>query len=143
MVAPTVSVQYSSGCTEQELKDSERDRTDTVAGGSSKYCPFFHHTIELLGRRWTGVILRELMAGPQRFCEVRSSIPGLSDRLLAERLDELEREGLVSREAKRDHLAYALTDRGQSLGPVIEAISYYAARWSNECAPAERPGRIR
>lgn len=128
---------HSAGCS---------DRVTVFSGARSttepSYCPFFHHTIELLGRRWTGVILRALLDGAQRFCEVRSAIPGLSDRLLAERLDELEREGLVVRDATA-HVSYALTERGQSLGPVLMAIGEYAARWADECQPADRPGRIR
>jgi DNA-binding HxlR family transcriptional regulator len=128
---------HSAGCSDRHAVNAcGRSATEQL------YCPYFHHTIELLGRRWTGVILRELLDGAQRFCEVRSAIPGLSDRLLAERLDELEREGLVVRDAA-EHVSYGLTERGQSLGPVLMAIGQYAAQWADACQPADRPGRIR
>jgi DNA-binding HxlR family transcriptional regulator len=65
-----------------------------VGEDRGRYCPSFHQTVELLGRRWNGVILQALMAHAERFSEIRAVIPGLSDRLLAERLRELEREGL-------------------------------------------------
>lgn len=97
-----------------------------------RYCPSYHHTVELLGRRWNGVILHALMARAERFGEIRAAIPGLSDRLLTERLRELEREGLLSRICPDTQGAprYELTAKGQALGPVIEAISSWAADWS-------------
>ena len=60
-------------------------------------CPLYHEAVELVGRRWTGAILRVLMDGPLRFSEVAQSIPELSDRLLSERMKELESRGLVKR----------------------------------------------
>ena len=61
------------------------------------YCPVFHRAVELIGRRWNGPIIRALLDGAERFGEIRSRIPGLTDRLLAQRLRELEREGVVQR----------------------------------------------
>ncbi|WP_246169399.1 winged helix-turn-helix transcriptional regulator [Actinotalea subterranea] len=97
-----------------------------------RYCPSFHQTVELLGRRWNGVILHALMAHAERFSEIRAVIPGLSDRLLAERLRELEREGLLSRTCPVGAGAprYVLTTKGRALGPVIDAISSWATEWS-------------
>src|SRR5438128_9640787 len=65
----------------------------TVAG----CCPFYHEAVELVGRRWTGAILSVLMDRPMRFSEVAQAVPELSDRLLSERMKELERRGLVER----------------------------------------------
>ncbi len=59
------------------------------------YCPVFHRAVELIGRRWNGPIIGALLDGADRFGEIRSRIPGLTDRLLAQRLRELEREGVV------------------------------------------------
>ena len=58
----------------------------------SGFCPLYHRAIEIIGRRWTGAIIRALLAGDTRFTQIRSTIPGLSDRLLSERLKELEAE---------------------------------------------------
>lgn len=110
--------------TSQEIAPAEGDRRP--------YCPSFHRTVELVGRRWNGVILHALMAHAERFSEIRAAIPGLSDRMLAERLRELEREGLLSRICPVTTAAprYVLTPKGRALGPIIEAVSSWAADWS-------------
>ncbi|QZY27759.1 winged helix-turn-helix transcriptional regulator [Nocardioides coralli] len=104
------------------------------SGECRRYCPSFHHTVELLGRRWNGVILHTLMGTAGRFGEIRAVIPGLSDRLLAERLRELEGEGLVSRRCSGVSGAprYQLTAKGRALEPVIDAIALWAAEWTPE-----------
>lgn len=107
------------------------------------YCPFFHHTIELIGRRWTGVIIWTLADGPLRFGDVRSRIPGLSDRLLTDRLAELEAEGVIGRCAHDGNSAYHLTEKGEQLLPVLDAVAQVAASWACDESPADRPGRIR
>jgi hypothetical protein len=71
------------------------DAQDTAA---HEVCPLYHEAVEMVGRRWTGAILRALMDGPLRFSEVAATIPELSDRLLSERMKELEGRGLVIRE---------------------------------------------
>ncbi len=76
-------------------------------------CPHFHAAIELIGKRWTGAILSALTEGPQRFAELVRAVPGLSDRLLSQRLRELEEEGLVEREVEAGHsrARHLLADR--------------------------------
>lgn len=99
---------------------------------SANYCPVFHGAVELIGRRWNGPIIRALLDGAERFGEIRSGIPGLTDRLLAQRLRELEHEGVVERAyATTTVPRYTLTDKGNSLAPVIEAIAQWAARWTD------------
>ena len=93
------------------------------------YCPYFHHTIELIGRRWTGPTLMALVAGQQSYSDIRDAIPGISDRLLSERLKELEAEDIVLRTVDGRSALYQLTPRGEALGPVIEAVSTYAGEW--------------
>ncbi|MGI9624094.1 MAG: winged helix-turn-helix transcriptional regulator [Acidimicrobiales bacterium] len=108
-----------------------------------RYCPHFHHTVELLGRRWSGVILWVLVAGPARFGEIRDRIPGLSDRLLTSRLAEFEAEGLVKRCDHDGASCYRLTEKGRALEPVIDAITTATRTWAAAEAPATKPGRIR
>jgi DNA-binding HxlR family transcriptional regulator len=96
------------------------------------FCPRYHHAMELIGRRWTGAILRVLINGPHRFNELLATVPGLSDRLLSERLRELEMEGLVRREVLPGppvRVEYELTERGHDLEAVIRAISSWAEKW--------------
>lgn len=96
------------------------------------FCPRFHRAVELIGRRWSGAIVRVLMRGPRRFNELMNTVPGLSDRLLSERLRELEAEGLVKREVGLGPpvcVTYHLTESGHSLEPVIESLGNWAERW--------------
>ncbi len=97
-----------------------------------KVCPRFHRTVEMIGRRWTGAILQSLFAGSARFTELKERIPELSDRLLSERLKELEELGLVEREVEGDRpvsVHYVLTAKGRSLRPVMDSIAVWADRW--------------
>jgi DNA-binding HxlR family transcriptional regulator len=85
-----------------------------------------------VGKRWTGAIVRTLMGGPRRFNELLTSIPGISDRLLTERLRELETENVVRREVKPEapvRVVYELTDCGRDLGPALNEIAHWAERW--------------
>jgi len=98
-----------------------------------KVCVRFHHAVELIGRRWSGAIISLLLSrGPQGFNELLGSIPGLSDRLLTERLRELESEGLVRRTVIPGppvRVRYELTQAGKDLEPVIDSLGRWAERW--------------
>ena len=103
-----------------------------AAGGLSKFCPRFQFAIELIGRRWVGAILRVLVAGPARFNEILTAVPGLSDRLLSERLRELEEQGVVARTVAAERpvrVTYELTSCGRSLEEVVEAVGAWSERW--------------
>lgn len=108
--------------------------------GSENFCPRFFHAVELIGRRWTGVILRALLSGPARFHEIREAIPDISDRMLSERLRELEAEGIVTRSVIPEtpvRVEYALTEKGRSLETAIVALGKWAERWVVLDTPAE------
>jgi DNA-binding HxlR family transcriptional regulator len=95
-------------------------------------CPDFHAAIELIGKRWTGAIVSALTERPMRFGELRKAIPGLSDRLLSQRLRELEEEGLVGREVEAGtpvRVTYSLTQVGEDLGPALAELKSWAKRW--------------
>lgn len=112
--------------------------------GTSAFCPRFQYAIELIGRRWVGAVLRVLVSAPARFNEILAAVPGLSDRLLTERLRELEREGLVTRTVSADRpirVTYALTDCGRSLSEIICSVGSWAERWVD--APELRTGTER
>ena len=98
----------------------------------SSFCSRYHRAVELIGKRWSGAILRVLFTGPSRFNEILAAVPGLSDRLLSERLRELEAEELVVRHVHPGppmRSEYALTERGRELEPVIREISTWAEKW--------------
>jgi DNA-binding HxlR family transcriptional regulator len=95
-------------------------------------CPRYHRAVELIGKRWTGAIVRTLMNGPHRFNELLSVIPGISDRLLTERLRELEAASVVHREVIPEspvRVVYDLTPAGRDLGPALDEIARWAERW--------------
>ena len=95
-------------------------------------CPHFHHAIELIGKRWTGAIVWTLTERPMRYGELGKAIPGLSDRLLSQRLRELEEEGLVERQVEAGspvRVTYSLTEAGQQLDPVLSELKTWAKRW--------------
>ncbi|HIW32721.1 MAG TPA: helix-turn-helix transcriptional regulator [Candidatus Paenibacillus intestinavium] len=88
-------------------------------------CRDFHTTIEFLGRRWMGMILYTLMSGPKRYNEIFTSIPGISDRLLTERLNELIKAALINKnliDSSCKKVEYELTTSGHALKDVIVAI---------------------
>ncbi|MDQ0216261.1 DNA-binding HxlR family transcriptional regulator [Oikeobacillus pervagus] len=88
-------------------------------------CNEFHDTIEFIGKRWIGVIIYHLLEGPKRYHELMTAIPGISDRLLTERLKELENSGLVIKKvvaSSPKKVEYELTKLGMEFDIVIEAI---------------------
>jgi DNA-binding HxlR family transcriptional regulator len=102
------------------------------AGCQQPYCPYYQYVVELLGRRWAGSIVRALLAGVTRFSALAATIPDLSDRMLSERLKELEEAGIVARvviPATPVRVEYHLTERGQALRPLMAAAQDWAAAW--------------
>lgn len=98
-----------------------------------KVCHLFHEAIEIIGRRWTGAILFVLKQGPTRFGDFRAAIPEMSDRLLTERLKELEQYGMIVREVSSERpvqVHYRLTPKGEALQPILGAIGNWAAEWN-------------
>jgi DNA-binding HxlR family transcriptional regulator len=95
-------------------------------------CTAYHQAVELIGKRWTGAILFVLLDGPLRFSEVKLLVPDLSDRLLSERLKELEAEGIVERRVIDDmpvRVEYRLTEKGQALEPAVRSLKTWARSW--------------
>ena len=96
-------------------------------------CPRLHEAVELVGKRWTGAIVYVLLqGGPMRFSEIAQAVPALSDRLLSERMKELEAEGIVERHVIDDtpvRVEYVLTAKGEALEPAVRALKRWADRW--------------
>ena len=94
------------------------------------YCPVFQSSLELLGSRWTAAILRVLFDGPMRFTDILDTVPRLSSRLLAQRLEELAEVALVERQGGHPNRVYALTDKGHDLRAVFEELERWNQRWA-------------
>lgn len=102
-------------------------------------CPRFHAAVELVGRRWTGAILFKLIDGPHYFRELLAAIPGISDRLLSQRLRELEAEGLVERsvhDGAPARVSYCLSEAGMELEPALRALYQWAQAHPLDGAPS-------
>lgn len=96
-------------------------------------CPKFESAFELLGKRWTGLIIRSLSSGPKRFSDFQQIIPGLSARMLTERFKELEERGIVSRNVYPEmpiRIEYVLTEKGKDLEKALDEIQIWAEKWS-------------
>lgn len=103
-------------------------------------CSRFHRASELIGRRWTGAIIFVLLKQTCRFATLRDAIPEITDRMLSERLHELEEEGIVERTVVPDtpvRVEYALTKKGRALAGAMNAIAEWAEKWIGE-TPAAR-----
>jgi DNA-binding HxlR family transcriptional regulator len=100
--------------------------------GRNECCALYHRAVELIGKRWTGAILLVLLDGPLRFSEIRHLVPDLSDRLLSERLKELEAEGMVERrvmDGSPVRVEYGLTGKGMAIEPAVRALKSWANSW--------------
>ena len=109
-----------------------------TAGHAPELCSRFHRASELIGRRWTGAIIFVLLKSRCRFAALRAAIPDITDRMLSERLQELEQEGIVERTVVPDtpvRVEYTLTRKGRALAAAMDAIAEWAHKW----IPVEEP----
>ncbi|WP_390404854.1 winged helix-turn-helix transcriptional regulator [Lacticaseibacillus jixiensis] len=98
-------------------------------------CPKFTQTFKILGKKWNGMILEVLLQnGPSRFKDIAGTITKCSDRVLVERLKELESEGMIERRTHTDSalIQYVLTDKGQALSPVLAAAHAWGDAWISD-----------
>ncbi|MEQ1857202.1 MAG: helix-turn-helix domain-containing protein [Longimicrobiales bacterium] len=99
---------------------------------SGGLCPKFHAAVELIGRRWTGAIIRVLLGGRTRYSDLKAAVPDISDRMLSERLKELEAEGIVLRMVTPDtpvRVEYDLTEKGRALEAPLQTLGDWASDW--------------
>src|SRR5690349_24259333 len=107
-------------------------RMNGMASHAPELCVRFHRASELIGRRWTGAIIFVLLKSRCRFATLREAIPDITDRMLSERLQELEEEGIVERTVVPDtpvRVEYALTRKGPALADAMDAIGKWAETW--------------
>lgn len=96
------------------------------------HCLGLQQALELIGGRWTGSILLAVLSGARRFSDIRVAVPGVSDRLLCDRLRRLEAEGLLERRHTATDpglVGYAPTEAGQALVPALRALSEWTTHW--------------
>ena len=108
-------------------------------GLKPQLCARFHRAVELIGVRWTGAVIQLLLHGRMRFAELRTAIPDISDRMLSERLRELEAEGILARIVVPEtpvRVEYELTEKGRALEHALAAVGRWAERWVIDVPPA-------
>jgi DNA-binding HxlR family transcriptional regulator len=111
-----------------------------------RLCTKFHRASELIGRRWTGAIIYVLLETRCRFAVLRQAIPDITDRMLSDRLQELEGEGIVERIVIPEtpvRVEYALTQKGRALASVMQAISNWADKWVELGSPQRATRALR
>jgi DNA-binding HxlR family transcriptional regulator len=94
----------------------------------SQICPRFEKAMGIISQRWTGLVIFQLLKGPQRFTDIENSI-GITGRVLSDRLKDLESQGIVKREVFPEtpvRIEYSLTKKGLSLEPTLRSIE----KWS-------------
>ncbi len=97
--------------------------------GYGQYCPVAK-AAEIVGERWTPLVLRDLLGGSRRFNELRRGVPLMSPALLSKRLKTLEEAGIVERRSRGKATEYHLTKAGEELRPMIEMLGVWGQRWA-------------
>ncbi|WP_245772980.1 winged helix-turn-helix transcriptional regulator [Paenibacillus catalpae] len=98
----------------------------------STMCPKYEAAADILGKKWTGLIIRVMLGGPKRFKEIKEQIPEMSDKMLTDRMKELESLSIVKRTVYPEmpvRIEYELTPKGRELQPVIESIQSWGEHW--------------
>ena len=115
-------------------------------GHKPQLCARYHRAVELIGGRWTGAVIQLLLNGRMRFAQLRDAIPEISDRMLSERLRELETEGIVDRIVIPEtpvRVEYALTEKGRALEHALAALGKWAERWVTERTTPRQAAPVR
>lgn len=113
--------------------------TEPRSYSSQDYCPVAR-TLDVVGERWTMLVLRELSWGRKRFSELLETLSGISTNLLSDRLKRLEENGMVERVFYSDHpprAQYRLTEKGRAFVPVLVAMRAYGEAWEPRREPSE------
>ncbi len=109
-------------------------------------CASVEQAFNLLGKKWAGLVIRDLSAGPRHFSDLERGIPSVSARVLAERVKELEAAGLLTRTVHTEspvRVVYELTEKGRALIPVMAGIEQWARTWNNAEAAGQEAARLK
>lgn len=115
-------------------------------GLKPQLCARFHRAVELIGGRWTGSVIQLLLNGRLRFAELRDAIPDISDRMLSERLRELETEGILERIVVPEtpvRVEYELTEKGRALEQALNSLGRWAERWVADSRAPRQPATVK
>lgn len=124
-----------------QSSETQRDNTQAAKTRQNLYATtvrgdarcVVERTAEVIGGKWTTLILRDLLRGTRRFGELRAALGSVSPKTLTDRLRELERSGLVTRKVYPEvppRVEYTLTPKGEALRPVVDAMAAWGAAWT-------------
>jgi DNA-binding HxlR family transcriptional regulator len=88
-------------------------------------------TMQIIGNKWTALILRDLFGGPKRFCELEKSVGGINPRTLSQRLDDLQDQGIITRASFAEvppRTEYTLTPKGHDLLPILQQMAAWGTK---------------
>lgn len=117
-----------------ELKPVKPEEDKAAHDHPIHLCPKFEAAFSLLGKRWSGLIIRVLMTGPRRFKDITDTLPNISDRILSERMKELEAAGILTRNVYPEtpvRIEYTLTGKGMELGEAMDGVQKWAEKWND------------
>jgi DNA-binding HxlR family transcriptional regulator len=92
--------------------------------------------MKIIGNKWTALILRDLFAGPKRFCELEKTVAGINPRTLSQRLDDLEEYEIITKESFAEvppRTVYSLTKKGEDLLPILQQMAHWGTKYSESC----------
>lgn len=87
--------------------------------------------MDIIGNKWTALILRDLFSGPRRFCELEKSVGNINPRTLSQRLDDLEAHGIITKKSFAEvppRIEYTLTDKGTDLFPILKQMAAWGTK---------------
>jgi DNA-binding HxlR family transcriptional regulator len=88
--------------------------------------------MQVIGNKWTALILRDLFTGPRRFCELEKSVGSINPRTLSQRLDDLEQYGIITKQSFAEvppRIEYTLTEKGEDLLPILEQMASWGTKY--------------
>jgi DNA-binding HxlR family transcriptional regulator len=122
----------------EPVPESDSTATGSAAANLEPKAGCIASAMEIIGNKWTALILRDLAAGPKRFSELEKSVGNINPRTLSQRLDDLEQQGIIIKEAATDSPTrpeYQLTDKGEDLLPVLRQMAAWGTKYydTNDC----------
>ncbi|PIZ62263.1 MarR family transcriptional regulator [Candidatus Saccharibacteria bacterium CG_4_10_14_0_2_um_filter_52_9] len=90
--------------------------------------------MQIIGNKWTALILRDLFAGPKRFCELEKTVGNINPRTLSQRLDDLEAHGVITKASFAEvppRTEYTLTEKGEDLRPILKQMASWGTKYSS------------
>ena len=107
-------------------------KTSSVSAPIEPHVGCIAGAMEIIGNKWTALILRDLFTGPKRFCELEKSVGKINPRTLSQRLDDLESHGIITKQSFAEvppRIEYTLTQKGEDLLPILKQMASWGTKY--------------